>query len=99
MAVKTKHSFGDAYELAVITDAIQTQVFRVVDEYGMPRPKVHVTYKVERWSYVVRLVFAMSWEYTWETDATTAEEMPASMFDEFAESWAVDDNVPIAEPL
>ena len=70
---------------------------RVCDEYGFVRPKVDMVYNVTRWAYLVRVVFAMKWVVNWETDATQVSEIFPELFDDMAEGWAMDANVPLTE--
>lgn len=70
-------------------------MFRVCDEYGFARPKVDMVYNAPRWTYLVRVVFAMRWVVNWETDATQVSEIFPEVFDDMAETWAMDANVPL----
>lgn len=83
--------------LVTITDAIDTQVARVCREWGFQRPKVHVSYRAERMNYSVIVLFEQRWQVNWETDGDALEEFPPEMFDDMAEGWAMDANVPLTK--
>lgn len=68
------------------------------EDWGLPVPRIYVSDRLERWTFVVSMMFD-NWQYLWETGAREPAELMPELFDDMAERWAVDNRVRIAEEL